>query len=283
MTEKRGYLHSFLELKGLFRTIRLNIGDELWWNRHKRNVKTTPFQFKLVGNEAMQSGDFENEERKLIEQFLPDTDLFVDVGANIGFFTCFARNAHKQVIAIEPVNFNLRSLFYNLKINRWDDVEVLPVGLGAAPGVATIYGLETAASLIDGWTGNTDKWAQRISINTLDNILNNRFKDKRIVVKIDVEGTEFNVLQGAGETLRRFPRPMWIFENILTHHINENHCVKNDNFVNVFNVFWENGYQTFCLDNLAQPITEADVDRWVNEHGPDKNISKSWNFLARAN
>ena len=94
------------------------------------------------------------EETALMRQHLSQSDVFIDVGANIGFYSCLARSLGKQVIAIEPLLKNLNHLYSNLIDNTWKDVEVFPVGLSDHPGLAVLYGASsTGASLISNWVG----------------------------------------------------------------------------------------------------------------------------------
>jgi tRNA G37 N-methylase Trm5 len=98
----------------------------------------TRYGFKLVGNPAMQSGTFEPDETRFLESSLAKADTFVDIGANIGYFSCLARSLGKRVVAVEPLAENLDYLFRNLLLNGFDDVEVFPLGLAERPGLRTL-------------------------------------------------------------------------------------------------------------------------------------------------
>jgi hypothetical protein len=122
-------------------------------------MKMTPLGIKLIGSNsihhlAMQKGTFEPEETVLFKNLFRSADVFVDVGANIGFYTCIARLADKHVVAIEPLQKNLKYLYSNISGNGWNDIEVFPVGLNESPGLATLYGgSSTGASLIGIYVG----------------------------------------------------------------------------------------------------------------------------------
>ena len=66
----------------------------------------------------MTEGTFETEEVELIKSNILKSAVFVDVGANIGFYTCIARSLRKYVIAIEPQPQNLYCLYANLNNNN---------------------------------------------------------------------------------------------------------------------------------------------------------------------
>ena len=167
----------------------------------------------------------------------------------------------KHVVAIEPHSDNLRLLYRNLEANGWEDVEVWPIGVAESSRVITLYGGGTGASVIKGWADIHESWKQRIPVHTLDQILGSRFSDKRIVIKVDVEGAEYGVLQGALKTLTRLPKPVWLMEITLTLH----HPEVNRRFLETFDFFWQNGYEARTGDGVQQLVTKSDVERWAQD------------------
>jgi len=156
----------------------------------------TKFGFKLAGMSEMQEGTFEEDETQILINKFRNVDLFVDIGANIGYFTCLAKKFNVPTISIEPLSDNLKILYSNLQINNWSNSEVLPLGLGEKPMILELYGENTGASLITNWGGDLSILQRTISVTTLDNILNGRFVDEQILIKMDVEGYEYEVLRG---------------------------------------------------------------------------------------
>jgi FkbM family methyltransferase len=226
----------------------------------------TPFGFRLIGDASMQQGNHETEEVACIRRFLPDAAVFVDVGAYVGFYTCLARSMGKHVIAVEPLRENLMLLLKNLDLNGWRDVEVWPVGLGAAPGIARMYGVSTGASLIRGWAKIVPSLQEDIAVTTLDRLLALRFENEKLVIKIDAEGAEFDILEGAAETLARRPRPVWLVEVCLEEH---HPSGRNPHFTRIFERFWEEGYCAFTAEEQNRPIAREDVDRWYRKNRRD--------------
>ena len=210
----------------------------------------------------MQKGSFEREESRLICRCLEVASVFVDVGANVGYFTCIARQMGRRVIAIEPCIQNLEFLYMNLSANRWTDVEVFPVCLGEQPGLSILYGWGTGASMVRKWAGCSDFQQRSVPISTLDILLGDRFGEEKIVIKVDVEGLEYLVLQGAQRTLKRCPSPVWLVEVCLTEH---HPAGINPHFQDVFRIFWEQGYQAKTIGKDSKVVTQHDVERWVKE------------------
>ena len=199
------------------------------------------------------------KEVEFLARRLHESDLFVDVGANAGYFTCIARQSGARVMAIEPARHNLDLLLRNITANAWSDVEVFPLGLAERPGLGTLYGDGTGASLVTRWAGVSEAWKQTIPLSTLDVLLSGRSPSDRLLIKVDVEGAEYAVLSGALATLARCPAPVWLLEVCFTENFQKG---VNPHFRDVFELFWRAGYSATSLDS-GQPVMEADVSRWL--------------------
>jgi FkbM family methyltransferase len=230
--------------------------------RHSSFVNT-PYGFKLSGNDNMVATGFEQDEIDLVLTRLKDCDIFVDIGANIGLYTCLALSCGRHVIAIEPLRDNLDYLFKNIRENGFQDVEVFPVGLGSRPGLVDLYGGATGASLVKGWANSSPAYRTTVPLTTMDGLLAERFRNAKIFIKMDVEGAEEQVLEGATRTLSRVPAPTWMVEICLTEHHPRG---MNPNFSAIFDKFWRTGYEAFTVGGGRRSITEGDVERWVSTH-----------------
>lgn len=234
--------------------------------------RATPYGFSLVGSNsihhrAMQQGTFEREETALFSEIFGESDVFVDVGANVGFFSCLARSKGLHVVAVEPLEKNLSYLYRNLAANHWHDVEVFPVGLSATPGIATLYGASsTGASLIATWAGASRVFQRTIALSTMDILLADRFEGKRLFVKIDVEGAEYSVLSGARKVLAASPSPVWVIEICLHEYHPQGF---NPDFQRIFELFWEHGYEARTADARSAIVSSEDVRRWVQSGRAD--------------
>ncbi|NPU86126.1 MAG: FkbM family methyltransferase [Syntrophaceae bacterium] len=231
----------------------------------KAGVRETPWGFRFIGPVEMQEGRFEKEEAQVIRDCISRADVFIDVGANVGYYTCLARSLGRIVIAVEPLSQNLQFLYSNLEANGWRDVEVHPLGLSAAPGLAVLHGTGTAASLVEGWAGPSTKH-RPIPLTTLDALLAGRFRARKLFIKVDVEGVEFDLLQGAGETLRRDLPPVWIVETGIGGWCPESH---DSRFREIFELFWSLGYRSRTVGRETVPVTEKEVAAWLKEQSTD--------------
>ena len=226
-----------------------------------RPIRETPLGFRFGGHALMEDGSFEPHETALIGGLAKAGSVFVDVGANFGYYVCLARRAGAHVVAIEPHPTNLQVLYANLSANDWSDLEVFPVGVAAAPGLGTMYGGGTGASLLPRWAGTSELWRTTIPLSTLDIILSDRFDRMPMLIKVDVEGAEDSVLDGAERTLCRQNAPRWIVEICLTENYAAGAC--NQNYATTFDRFFRRGYRARSIEAGLREVTPADIARWA--------------------
>ncbi len=144
-------------------------------------------------------GLHEFEEMSFILHLLTENDLFVDIGANIGSYTILASGyKNAQSISIEPDPNTYQQLSTNVAINRlFEKVNTCNFGLGATNHrVRFTVGLDTTNHVL----AENEKMNayNEVEIKKLDDILENK---NPLLLKIDVEGFETEVLQGAHCTL----------------------------------------------------------------------------------
>jgi FkbM family methyltransferase len=244
---------------------------------HRCRCIRTKFGFGLAGDPSMAKGDWEVEEVQVFLDLIESHDVVVDIGANVGFYSCLAASRGKHTLAFEPVSRNLNFLYRNLWENHFRDVEVFPVGLARQPGLGRIYGYGGVASLVPGWAQAREAHSSLVSLTTLDTIVARRFQDRKMLVKMDVEGFELEVLAGATETLRRNPKPTWLVEILLRGGLVPGGMSRK--FMDAFQVFWEAGYHSRMLDAARTPVGPADVSRWVANGAAD---SETHDFMFSA-
>ena len=261
---------------------RLHVFIDGWgtrvWTR-TREVRT-PLGFKLISGlhpayALMRSGTFEVAETALLRALLAQGDRFIDVGANLGYYTCLSLQEGRPVVAVEPQAQNLACLYGNLKANGWDSgAEVFPVALSDAPGLLPLYGASgPSASLVKGWAGYSSRYMQWVPVNTLDNLLAGRFAGERLVVKIDVEGAEFDLLRGAHALLSRSPRPAWLLEVCLQEFHPEG---ANPDFLPIFELFHAHGYEAHVVSAVPRQVTIEEIREWWRLR---RSGGESFNYL----
>jgi FkbM family methyltransferase len=251
-----------------------------WYQRLRQRrydaVHETPWGFRLTGLPGvMADGRFERVETELVRRLLPRVELFVDIGAHVGLFTCLARQAGKPAIAVEASAHTARRLLANVSMNGWADTEVLPVALGAASGVATLYGTGTAASLVAGWGGGArNRYLDSlVPVHAADALLLPRLAGRKAFIKMDVEGAEYEVLKGARGMLGAAPSPLWLVEICLTEN-QPSGC--NPSYAQTFDAFFDAGYSAWRVSEPLVPVSRDEPSAWARAGSTPHGI---YNYL----
>jgi FkbM family methyltransferase len=140
---------------------------------------------------------------RFVERIRPGTTV-VDGGAHIGLFTLLAarRAAPGKVYAFEADPYNFDALRLNAARNGLDNVRLVNEALADAPGkLEFMVSSGTVASSLVQKSYVHDAHPVTVAATTIDAELP-RERAHDLVVKLDVEGAEERVLQGAAQTLR---------------------------------------------------------------------------------
>lgn len=228
---------------------------------NRRSSVQTKYGFALAGDPSMAAGDWEANEVKTFLELMKTHDAVLDIGANVGLYTCLAASRGKQTVSFEPSARNLNFLYRNLWNNHFLDVEVFPLGLGEHPGLGRIFGYGGIASFVPGWAQAPEAQSSLVPLTTLDSVAACRFQGKKLLIKMDVEGFELNVLSGAGKTLDLNPKPTWLVEISLSGELVPGGI--NRRFAETFALFWNRGYTCALMNAPDTKVRQADVERWV--------------------
>ncbi len=146
-------------------------------------------------------------------------DLFWDIGANIGFYSLLMRENFSKIMAVEPNAETAATL--RRRIRGVDNIEVLEIALSNASGPVNFYTRKDKFS-IPGFNNRngSDSLVSRVEYKSARDPSNDRVVEKRPsvqvlqrrfdelsagsvdLVKIDVEGAEFLVLEGMRNSLQ---------------------------------------------------------------------------------
>lgn len=145
---------------------------------------------------------------KLLQRVLREGGVFIDVGANIGYFTKLASalvGTTGRVVAVEPMPAAQRLL--QLNSATLHNVTIFTVALSDKNGTTTFYVRKKG----DMSSLSHDPCARpvQIRVSTLDELLPDQSRID--LIKIDVEGSELEVLRGGRKTLSQY-RPIVYFE-----------------------------------------------------------------------
>ena len=194
-------------------------GDELIPVTFDQNIHVELDITEHIQSWIFYFGYYEKQVTKYIcSQLHPGMD-FVDIGANIGYYTLIAAKrlfASDRVHAFEPDNDNFERLKRNVELNEMTNVELNRLAVSNSSGRATFYSSNQGRNRGIGGLRQTEKGSQvAVTCKTvrLDEYFSERFPsrlNKVGLVKIDIEGAEFLALQGAQSLLEN--RPVLVIE-----------------------------------------------------------------------
>lgn len=150
------------------------------------------------------AGTYEPNEFMFLSKVLRPGMTFIDVGANDGLYTLFASRQvgpTGRVLALEPSSREFARLERNLLLNNITNVSGLQIAASDREGFGTLriagFGHE-GLNTLGGFAYSVEQdGTEEIQLVALDNIVE-RYKLERIdVMKMDTEGGELKVLQGA--------------------------------------------------------------------------------------
>lgn len=163
-------------------------------------------------------GSYEPELRDIMRAVLPAGGTAIDIGANAGWHTLLMAQrvgARGQVLAVEPNPSVREHLRRNIAVNRLEQIEIVGAALAEAKGTLNFFAPDAddpasaSGHVVADAVASPD--AVRVEASTLDILAAERKLDRLDLVKIDAEGFEWPILQGAQTSIARF-RPYIIFE-----------------------------------------------------------------------
>lgn len=242
----------------LFMDVSRSSGPQLLWLQGKRHVK----------------------ERSLLETLARPGMAIVDVGANIGYYALILASLagpEGRVICLEPDPDNLRELNMNVRNNRLErNVVIKSTAAGDFEGT---IGFEA------GTNGRvTQNGEVTVQVTKLDSL----GLAKCDAIKVDVEGYEGAVLDGARETIEKF-RPAIFLElhpDLLTSHTHgQIVSFLRERYSNLSAYRPTRGNlvtKTLCAYNFLSPLTEAkDIGALVDTYESRTATEPCW-IIARA-
>lgn len=171
-----------------------------------------------LGRWMMIDGAFEKEEIKFIIKKLSKGDIAYDIGANVGYFSVVMSTIvgiSGKVFSFEPMPNNLKKLKSNIALNNANNITIKEVALSNTTGTLQMYSPVddlAFASIYDSDSTVSEKEnLVNVTTDTLDNIWRDSGKPSVSIIKLDVEGAETSVLNGAKKCIQEC-RPVILLE-----------------------------------------------------------------------
>lgn len=158
-------------------------------------------------------GYYEPELVEVIKKLVKPGDVFIDGGANIGYFSLLAAKYGATVFAFEPVSEVFEQLKINLHINNEDKITPIQKAFGDIVGEKEIYisGSDNRGMSSFERPENFSGASEIVDIIRLDDWVTEFQINKINIIKLDIEGSELVALKGMETSLKEF-KPLVITE-----------------------------------------------------------------------
>ncbi|UCC52485.1 MAG: FkbM family methyltransferase [Anaerolineaceae bacterium] len=217
----------------------------------------TSFDFADELQRRMYFGLYDQPEVQLMRHLLRPGHTFFDVGAHIGYYSLVASQlvGHSgHVHAFEPLQQNLARLEDVVAANQISNITANQFAIGSAIGSITLY--SGPPDLANSGQSSVNPHSRlpfeaTVSMITLDEYVSSRNIAQVSLVKLDIEGYEYEAFLGMNSLLREEGAPHLIFEvnefllnklkldsTILTEHLS-------DLGYSIFTI------SPFCLDAIS--------------------------------
>jgi FkbM family methyltransferase len=188
----------------------LNVSSDHTVQVELKNDNEEPFLMNLhlpgfIEETIQRKGFWEPYLIKTLRRYLQDGGVFLDVGANIGYHALHAASLHSKIecICFEPHPEIFEQLQQNIEMNSFSNVTAHQIAVGKTVG-QTYFHMQNSnnynrgMSAIDYYDGiGTDYTTVQVPTTTLDAFLGIETKSKVKLIKIDTQGHEYQVIQGA--------------------------------------------------------------------------------------
>jgi len=170
-----------------------------------------------AGEHGYWLGSYEMNKRLAFEAEIEPGTVIYDIGANVGYFSLLAAvltGKEGKVFAFEPLPRNIEFLRKHIELNKMAQISVIEAAVSDHSGEAYF---DLGASSAMGHLSEAGE--MRVRMVCLDEMLDKGELLPPDYIKLDVEGAEYEALQGARQLLE-IHRPVLFLD---THNRNAHH------------------------------------------------------------
>ncbi len=210
----------------------------------------------------------EPEITNLFKKRLQKGDVFIDIGANVGYYSLLAGKLlgnQGKVIAFEPNPLIYNHLSRNIQINNLGDViTTFQSAVGEQLGKLNIYRSK------GNWSGITSRFkysdllddsSLEVPMVTLDEIVIQEKFEKVSLIKLDIEGGELLALKGSRETLKTYSPD--IIAEVSPKLLNEVGVEPKE----IFQFLWDLEYRAYSIQKSEYVFIEPELTLNIPEQG----------------
>ena len=160
-------------------------------------------------------GYYEKTLGDLVKKILKPEDVFLDIGANIGYFSLLAANKEptSKIFSFEPVKNPFEQMEKNISVNNIRNITTVNVAISDTNEEKELF---ISASDNSGMSSfqppeNFSGKKERVKVVSIDSWFKTAGLSRIDLVKLDIEGSELAALKGMQEVLQNF-KPVVIAE-----------------------------------------------------------------------
>ena len=157
---------------------------------------------------ALHFGVYEKAETRFFQSACRDGMTFLDVGANLGYYTALATHAvgpNGRVLAVEPDPDSFDYLEQTIAANAVGNVQAFPVAASDAPATLPLYISTDNRGDKRLYASGEDRPQVEVAARPLDALLSENKLDTVDLIKLDVQGYEPKGSAGLRETITASP------------------------------------------------------------------------------
>lgn len=159
------------------------------------------------GREIYKRGTYEDANTTFLKNqlLLNPGDVFLDVGANIGWYSLLIDKYFNEVVAyaFEPDPVNIRCFEYNLQANQARNVHLIKKAVAEKSGTQTMYTYKNSNKGRNSLLPINNYGELKIEAIQLDQFVKQENITKARIMKMDIEGYEYFALAGAKNVLQK--------------------------------------------------------------------------------
>ncbi len=240
----------------------ISFGKTWLWERFRwRNrdfVCKTKFGMRVTGSTQDQIqrylyyfGIWEPNITHWITSSLKPGDYFIDVGANIGYYSLLASKLtgdNGKVVAVEAAPWIHALLNKQISLNKLRNVRTVSAAAAETRGILKVFA--GASDNIGSTTTvlsrlSAEKPAAEVPAIPMNEILTEEEISRARIIKIDVEGAELSVLRGLAPILGRLRPDCEILMEVSENITPETQKVTNE----IFSIMRRHGFSPFVVEN----------------------------------
>ena len=145
-----------------------------------------------------------------MKEILNKDDIVLEIGSNIGYYVLLESKRVSKIYAVEPVPNNFKMLEKNILLNNLKNVETYNISIGDKNGISSIY--ISDKSNLHSFVSCVGNKKVDVEMKTLDSFISD--KEFPTVLRMDVEGYEYEILKSSKKFLEKMKKGSWIFIEI---------------------------------------------------------------------